>query len=166
MSTFSSQVVPTLGIMFTLAIGTQAPHSLAIAESHCGPLVRWKLPETMVVDRTTQDDRTAGVLMTQARLDAIILAAEAYCRLNDGKYPRTFEEMMIGLPGMTQCALDALDVSDAWDRPIFYAWSVNHPVLQSAGADGQFTTADDIGWPKSSDLHIESFDIPSECRGP
>lgn len=165
MSTFLGQALATFGLTFALGIGAGLSQDTALSQSPCGQLIRWKLPETMVVERTPGDTRSAGVLMTQARLDAIIVAAEAYCRLSNGSYPRTFEDMVIGLPGMTNCTLDTMDVKDAWDQPIFYAPSGDRPMLESAGADGRFTTTDDIGWPNTSDIHVESFDLSRECGG-
>lgn len=133
----------------------------------CGPLTRWKMPETTVVQATPSESRTHDVLVTQARIDAIILAAEAYCRLNGNVYPTTFQQMIEPpakiAENMRGCRLDAENVVDSWDRPIFYAIVARRLVIKSAAGDGRFTTSDDIGRPDPTDQHVESFRIAEEC---
>jgi len=123
------------------------------------------MPDAMIVERTSSDARTADVLSTQARLDAIILSAEAYCRQSGGVYPANFEQMMAPPPSISRCRLHATDIVDGWGRPIFYAVVGGRTVIASAGSDGRFSTADDIARPEASDMHAEAFQIPAECGG-
>ncbi len=135
----------------------------------CGPLVRWRMPRTTVVEATPRDSRQIDVLVTQARIDAVILAAEAYCRLNRGVYPTTFEEMESPpdsfFAAMKMCRIDADASTDSWGRPIFYAVIAGRLIVHSAGMDGRFTTADDISIPLVEDQHAETFNIETECTG-
>jgi hypothetical protein len=126
------------------------------------------MPETTVVEATAEESRTYDVLVTQARIDAIIVAAEAYCRLNANAYPAAFQEM-IEPPSaisarMLGCRLDAEGVLDSWGKPIFYAVMAGRIIVRSAGADGRFTTEDDIGQPGRADAHVEAFDVGRECQ--
>lgn len=132
----------------------------------CGPLYRWRMPSTTVVERTPEDSRTSDVLATQARLDAVILAAESYCRQHGGVYPENFEQMMTLPPAIAKCDVGVTDLIDAWGRPIYYSVLAGHIVVASAGSDGLFTTADDIGRPAKSDPHAETFELPAECLNP
>jgi len=132
----------------------------------CGPLVWWKLPALLVVERTEEDDRSSQVLTTHASVDVIIRAAETFCRRHGGVYPITFEEMSSVFPPESECALEPSDVTDGWGHPVFYGVVHGIPIVRSAGADGLFTTADDIGWPTAMDPHTAPFEIPGECAGP
>lgn len=133
----------------------------------CGPALRWKMPATTIVEATEGDSRTHDVRMTQARLDAIVLAAEAYCQLSGGRYPASFEDMIHPTTaiaeGIRECRLDRHAIVDAWDRPIFFAVTADGLLVVSAGPDGVFTTADDIKLPVAGERHSESFDWRAEC---
>lgn len=148
----------------------QATGRLSAVSAACGPLRRWKLPETTVVEKTIADSRSYDVLVTQARIDAIIAAAEAFCRLNAGTYPATYEELTHAPPEiddkMPRCRLDPNDLTDAWGQPIFYSAEGGRLMVRSAGADGLFTTPDDVREPASNDPHIEEFDLKTECQEP
>lgn len=160
-------IVPGL----TGILSAQIPNATERAGSGgCGPLSAWKMPATDLIERTRDESRTYDVLVTQARIDAIIRAAEAYCRANHNAYPSSIERLISPpptiLPQMAKCRLTKEDLNDAWDRPIFYAIIDGHLVVRSAGPDGRFSTIDDIGLPEAADAKItETFDIVHECRG-
>lgn len=157
-----------IGTALTLVLAL-SPVGRAHAQTaeRCGSALRWKMPATTIVQATEDDSRTHDVRMTQARIDAIVLAAEAYCQLSRGRYPASFEDMMHPstsiAEGMPKCRLDRNAVVDAWDRPIFFAVTANRLRVVSAGPDGVFTTADDIELPAVGDRHAESFDWRAEC---
>lgn len=155
-----------VGMVALTGLGVQAAARRTPDAIGCGPLRRWRLPEAMIVERSRDDARSADVLLTQARLDAIIRSAEIYCQVNNGQYPHTFEQMVAMMPRTSECALEATDLVDAWDQPIFYAVSAGRPILWAAGEDGRFTTSDDIGWPTAADAHTELFELPTDCLGP
>lgn len=151
-------------IISALSLGGRAQAQTA---ERCGPSLRWSMPATTTVEATSADSRTHDVRLTQARLDAIVLAAEAYCQLSGGRYPDSFEAMTNPAPaiaeGMPNCRLERHAIVDAWDRPIFFAITANGLLVVSAGADGVFTTADDIKLPVAGERHAESFDWQAEC---
>ena len=155
----------------TGVLSAQIPNATARVGGGCGPLVVWKMPATDLIERTRDESRTYDVLMTQARIDAIIRAAEAYCRANHSAYPASIERLISPPPAilaqMARCRLTAEDLNDAWGRPIFYAIIEGRLVVRSAGADGRFSTIDDIGPPEPADARIaETVDIAHECRTP
>lgn len=161
-----------LALGITEALPAQVSHATdSSAVRGCGALVRWRMPATTVVERTRDEARMYDVLVTQARVDAIILAAEAYCRANRNAYPASIERLISPPPAvlaqMAKCRLPAEDLNDSWDRPIFYAIIQGRLVVRSAGPDGRFSTIDDIGLPEAADARIsEAFDITHECRTP
>jgi len=167
-----SKSIATLG--FTVAIATLGgisahhPNLRGPSYSACGPLRRWKMPETTQVNATADESRSYDSLVTEARIDAIILASEAYCRLNDNRYPGAYKEMIHPPEKIARrmhgCLLDSSNVSDSWGRPIYYGYTSNHVIVRSPGPDGRFTTEDDIGTPSSNDAHTEPFDIARECH--
>lgn len=159
---------PAIGTAFALVLALLPVGRVhAQTAARCGSALRWKMPTATIVHATEGDSRTHDVRMTQARIDAIVLAAEAYCQLSGGRYPANFEDMMHPAStiaeGMRECRLDRHAVMDAWDRPIFFAVSANRLIVVSAGPDGVFTTADDIELPIAGERHAESFDWRSEC---
>jgi hypothetical protein len=136
-------------------------------KAQCGPLVRWRLPALTRIDSVPGENRDHSMLMTQARLNAIIVAAEAYCRNSGGAYPASLEEMLMPSPSaaakLSRCRLEEHMLVDGWDDPIFYAVVDGRVVLRSAGADKRFSTRDDVGRPVPSDQHSESFTVAAEC---
>lgn len=158
-------LIPTVALMQSSQVSGSGESTY-----ECGAPVRWRMPATLVIERTREEIRMYDVLVTQARIDAIILAAEAYCRANHNAYPSSTERLISPppaiLPQMAKCRLAKEDLNDSWDRPIFYAIIDGHLVVRSAGPDGRFSTIDDIGLPEAADARIaETFDIGHECRG-
>lgn len=122
------------------------------------------MPETTIVERTLQETRSHDVLATQARVDAFILAAEAFCRLSGGVYPEGVDQMLTPPAAMWSCRLQASSLNDAWGQPIFYSVIRGELVVRSAGPDGRFATGDDIGTPTGAEAYAERFEIPDECQ--
>lgn len=156
----------TRHVLFVLAAAAPALAQQP-STATCGTLVRWRLPATLVVEATEADTRTHEVRVTQARIDGLAVAAEAYCRLADGEYPASLSDLMnppdAFVEQMRQCPVKRHHLSDAWGRPIFYAVVGRRLIIASAGADGVFSTVDDIGLPALSDRHAETYDWRSEC---
>ena len=161
-----------LALGITRVLPAQVPNGTdSSAGRGCGPLVRWRMPATTVVERTRDEVRMYDVLVTQARIDAIVRAAEAYCRANHNAYPASIERLISPPPAisaqMARCRLPAEDLNDSWDRPIFYAIIQGHLIVRSAGPDGRFSTIDDIGLPEAADARTsETFDVAHECGTP
>jgi hypothetical protein len=140
-------------------------HDTVTPGRSCGALSLWSL-QGDVVTSTASDTRSIDTMRTQARIDLIALAAEAYCSVQ-GTYPSGYEAMLdfkSRIPArLSNCALadDLLD--DAWQRPIYYAVQGSHVQIVSAGPDGRFTTADDITLPQPADPLAEVPDLAREC---
>jgi len=136
-------------------------------QSDCGSLRVWRLPESTVVEATPQENRPYKVLVTQARINIVVLAAERYCVAHSGAYPGTFAEMIEyaqSLPRESRkCLLVESLLSDAWEQPLFYALSSGIPVVMSAGQDGRFTTEDDIGMPRPDSPKAEPVELERQC---
>ena len=134
--------------------------------SVCGDLLVWGFPDQLQIDSTATEGRHASTLLTQARINLIVSAATSYC-LQFGEYPNTYGEMLqhaTELPAeMNACKLRGDLLDDWWDRPIYYGREANGIRVVSSGADGRFTTDDDIGLPKSGDPHAAPIDIVNEC---
>lgn len=132
----------------------------------CGDLLVWDFPDQLLIDSTATEGRHASTLLTQARINLIVSAATSYC-LQFGEYPSTYGEMLqhaTELPAeMDACKLQGDLLDDWWGRPIYYSREANGIRVESSGADGRFTTDDDIGLPKSGDLHVAPVDIADEC---
>jgi hypothetical protein len=134
----------------------------------CGKLVRWAFPASTLVEQTAEDRRTEDELMTQARIANILVASEAYCVATRGTYPTTFEEISAGyanLPDtLRRCELEPSARLDAWERPIFFSRLNGVPVVRSAGADGIFSTRDDIGVPDPGGPFATQVRLPTDCE--
>lgn len=128
------------------------------------------MPASTIVEASGADARSGDVLTTQARVDALILAAEAYCRLNGGRYPQSLDAMASPperfTSAMRNCRLSPESYFDAWSRPIFYGVIEERLVIRSAGVDGRFATADDISIPTELDRYVEEFSIAAGCAEP
>lgn len=157
--------VAVLAPLLLLAGATTSMQAASAVAGPCGALVWWKLPERLEVSGSGSRSSTAQTLATHAIVDVIIRAAETFCRQHDGQYPRTFQEMFSVFPPESECVLEPTHVMDGWGHPVFYGLIAGSPIVRSAGADGVFTTADDIGWPTVSDMNVESFEIPGDCPG-
>lgn len=110
------------------------------ATQQCGPLVWWKMPESDVVESTPSDSRTYDVLLTQARIDAVILASEAAFRQAAGVYPASLAELGSLPDRLAACRVDQAATTDAWERPLQYSVSTDGADIRSAGPDGLFNT--------------------------
>lgn len=139
--------------------GTPAPS----ASPACEPHVRWSMPAMTNVERTAADSRSKEQLVSQARIDAFILAAEAACRSNGGAYPESLDGLLTLPDQASQCRLRHTDLHDGWGRAIFYGVVGDGFIIRSAGPDGLFATPDDIGPPTLDDPHAETFDLPVVC---
>ena len=127
----------------------------------------WSLPETLQISATPDEKRSFHVLLTQARINSIALAAAIHCRQPGGGYPATSVDLVLPesqLPSKwAACSLERDLLQDAWDRPIFYMAEEGRLLIVSAGPDGRFATEDDIGLPHSDDQHAEQMNLDSEC---
>jgi hypothetical protein len=125
------------------------------------------MPATDLIYKVPGESRDYATLMTQARLDAIIVAAEAYCRSNGGTYPASLEELLMPkatvAAKLSRCRLEEHVLVDGWGDPIFYAVVNGRLIISSAGADKRFSTRDDVGRPLPSDPHSESFSVADKC---
>lgn len=144
----------------------QVPQT-TLDEVRCVTVPRWRLPETDVVELTANDNRTEDELTTQARIDAILVAAVAYCVAEGGTYPASFDALAaraMSLPdSLRRCELDPTAHHDAWGRPIFFGVIGGRVHVQSAGKDGVFSTPDDIGVPEPASRFATAIRIPRDC---
>jgi hypothetical protein len=106
--------------------------------------------------------------MTQARIDNILVASEAYCVATGGAYPSSFEELTAGLAtfpdSLRRCELELSARLDAWERPIFFGRVNGYPFVRSAGEDGIFSTRDDIGVPDLISPYATTIRVPRDCE--
>jgi len=145
------------------------PTSKASA-GQCGAITTlWEMPDALIVTRSATD-RTWQVETTQARINLIALDAEAYC-VTFGEYPATYDQAFTDIsklsPELSGCGLGDVVLQDAWDRPIYYGLQDGRPMIVSAGADGRFSTDDDISLPDPRARFAEPLlDLLQECRPP
>jgi hypothetical protein len=124
------------------------------------------MPESDIITSSQAESRSYEALVTQARIDMIASAAEAFCSVV-GTYPSGYPAMVQFKsqlpPDLASCALQEDLLDDAWGRPIFYAG--HDPVIHivSAGADGRFTTNDDVTLPEPTDSLAEPIDLTRDC---
>jgi general secretion pathway protein G len=82
---------------------------------------------------------------TGSKLQNVRSALEMY-RLDNGRYPTEAEGLAVlgrpALPGGTIYLLD--EPKDAWGKPFRYRLDGGLAVIESAGPDGIFGTADDL----------------------
>lgn len=71
----------------------------------CGSQMRWAMPPTTDVELTAAGSRIKEQLVSQARIDAFILAAEAACRASGGVYPESLDAMLAHAGQPSKCLL-------------------------------------------------------------
>lgn len=157
-----------VGVMLALTvIVTTSRTGVANAGSHCGDLVAWKISHPLIEHHPTEP-RDYATLQTQARINLIKLAAEKFCRVNAGQYPRSIDDL-VSPPSavrarLGKCVVDSLLTNDAWNRAIRYSVAAYDTVsILSSGSDMLFGTADDIGLPVAGSQFAATFDLSTEC---
>lgn len=139
--------------------------SSGVQSGRCGLVRIWTFPEEVAVTGTPGKDRTSEELTTQARITELALVAELHC-IEVGRYPSRFadmERMQASLKEARTCGVVPEDTRDAWDQPIYYGLLHDRPLIVSAGADGRFTTADDVSLPSLHDAQGRRVDVGKDC---
>lgn len=134
------------------------------APAACRQVWVWQMPERNLVERTLEDSRSADTLLTQARLNALALAAAAQC-LERGSPPRRLTEIVAEPMDRRAdvCTTEPAFLHDAWDTELQYSFEVNRMVVRSAGPDREFLTADDLRLPDQSEAHAMLIDVRGVC---
>jgi hypothetical protein len=123
------------------------------------------MPSVLEESPVPWDNRTPDTQMTQARMSAIVRAAQVYCHEN-GAYPNSLRVLIDFSKDRFQgalCRLDKTVVVDAWGNEL--AWQSGRlSSLTSAGPDQEFGTSDDLRLPKKGDPHAQLPDALSNCK--
>lgn len=142
-----------------------SPRVRSVVRAPCPSIHVWTFPETLEVDTTAFDNRSAEVRHTQARIDAVAIAALLHCA-RFGALPLSIDELLAA-PALPReratCAISNDLLLDAWDRPMRYERLSTGLAIWSAGPDGRFGTSDDIGLPTAGALHSEPLDLDRAC---
>lgn len=145
------------GIMAAAAQESDTPH--------CGRLLEWSIPDAMRIYGAQPDTTAANVLLTKARLNYIIRASELYCQ-RFGSYPTSAVELIAvsGQPTIAPlCKVTWEHLTDGWERPVYFGLGAGTPLIQSAGADGRFSTADDVRTPSPGDAAGGRVNLAETC---
>lgn len=160
-------------ILVLIAAGSRDPDRSAERATsqapRCGQLREWSMPEDSRVNGS-DSERTFALLVTQARISTIAVAAEAYCRRH-GQYPSQFADIQLSTMSTllneprasARCLVVREELNDGWGRPIFLDRIRGSLVVRSAGPDGIFTTSDDVALPTEKDSLSRDLVLPPAC---
>lgn len=168
---FAGAILPVVFALDVSCAAEPAKGGTPTRVTVCDNVLLWRFPETLQIDSTTDEKRSPQTLVTQARINSIALAAAIYCIQFGREYPPGYTEVLRHgselPPERAGCGLTEDLLEDAWGRPIYYAADGGRLRAVSAGPDGRFATADDIGLPESGTQDAERMDIGQQCaRGP
>jgi hypothetical protein len=136
----------------------------------CGAGFVWEPPNGNIASAVAGETRDLATIATQLRVSALAVAAHNVCVAQGGVFPTSITPLLRGptrhVAISERCGLTKDDATDSWGRPIFFGVVAGSLVVASAGVDGVFGTADDIGSPTAAGPHARRFTSPdsSFCR--
>lgn len=105
---------------------------------------------------------------TIARIGLAYISAIEFCRVNDGVYPASGDELIAygrTLPlRRTRCARRAsAELTDEWGAAFVWSFENGQLVLSSVGPDGRPGTEDDIVSPPPPGVAADTVDVAKFC---
>src|SRR5687767_12961107 len=152
------------GLSVTLLVAACAlgPAGQAAATDACNRLRLW--PVSDHISGSLPGDPSADEVLTMARMNNLADVATKYCMIRGG-YPENLTMLAAFSDSIarTSCGVRRDSYQDAWDRPVYYGVNNRAPVITSAGADGVFSTADDVAMPSEGERADGELGSPDDC---